>query len=130
MEQTLLALSNELADATDRAGRSVVAVHARPRYSSSGVLWRPGIVVTADHAVRREEEIRVTLPDGRAVAAELAGRDPGTDLAVLKVDAAELETRRKKFQPAPPKYERGYGRLFLDHVTQANLGCDFDFLRK
>jgi L-arabonate dehydrase len=54
---------------------------------------------------------------------------PGRQIE-LKVDAAELDERREKFQPAPPKYERGYGRLFLDHVTQANLGCDFDFLRK
>jgi L-arabonate dehydrase len=48
----------------------------------------------------------------------------------LKVEGAELERRRAKFQAPAPKYERGYGRLFLEHVTQANLGCDFDFLRK
>jgi L-arabonate dehydrase len=48
----------------------------------------------------------------------------------LKVDAAELERRQARFEPPPPKYERGYGKLFLEHVTQANLGCDFDFLRK
>ena len=47
----------------------------------------------------------------------------------LKVPAEEIERRRAAFRPAPPKYERGYGRLFLEHVTQANLGCDFDFLR-
>jgi dihydroxy-acid dehydratase len=46
----------------------------------------------------------------------------------LCVDDAELEQRRKAFVAAPPKYERGYGRLFLEHVTQANRGCDFDFL--
>ena len=54
---------------------------------------------------------------------------PGRQIE-LKVDAAELERRRAKFQMPEPKYERGYGRLFLEHVTQANLGCDFDFLRK
>jgi L-arabonate dehydrase len=46
----------------------------------------------------------------------------------LCVDEAELELRRQAFIPPPPKYERGYGRLFLEHVTQANRGCDFDFL--
>ncbi len=46
----------------------------------------------------------------------------------LCVDEAELEQRRKTFVAPPPKYERGYGRLFLEHVTQANRGCDFDFL--
>jgi dihydroxy-acid dehydratase len=48
----------------------------------------------------------------------------------LNVSEAELARRRAAFQPAPPKYDRGYGKLFLEHVTQANLGCDFDFLRK
>ena len=47
----------------------------------------------------------------------------------LQVAADEIERRLAQFQPAAPHYERGYGRLFLDHVTQANLGCDFDFLR-
>ncbi|HZT33349.1 MAG TPA: IlvD/Edd family dehydratase [Bryobacteraceae bacterium] len=47
----------------------------------------------------------------------------------LRLPDGEIERRLAEFQPAPPKYERGYGRLFLEHVTQANLGCDFDFLR-
>ena len=88
MANELASLSNELAAVVDRAGRSVVAVHARPRFSSSGVFWRPGVIVTAEHTIRREEEITVTLPDGRNVPATLAGTDPGTDIAVLKIDAA------------------------------------------
>lgn len=83
--QTLLSLSNDLASAVERAGRSVVAVHARPRLPSSGVHWRPGIVVTAAHTVRVQEEIRVAWPDGRAAPASLVARDPGTDLAVLRI---------------------------------------------
>jgi S1-C subfamily serine protease len=86
MANELASLSNELAAVVDRAGRSVVAVHARPRFSSSGVFWRPGIVVTAEHTIRREEEITVTLPDGSAAPAALAGSDAGTDIAVLKVE--------------------------------------------
>jgi len=85
----LLSLSNDLAGAVERAGRATVAVNARQRVPSSGVQWRQGIVVTADHTVEREEDITVTLPDGRTVPATLAGRDPGTDLAVLKVQGAE-----------------------------------------
>jgi dihydroxy-acid dehydratase len=46
----------------------------------------------------------------------------------LNISPEEFERRRKAFQPPPPHYDRGYGRLFLDHVTQANRGCDFDFL--
>jgi S1-C subfamily serine protease len=85
MENELAALSNELAGAVEQAGRAVVAVNARPRFASSGVLWRPGIVVTAEHAIRRRDEIGITLPDGRTTSATLAGRDAGTDLAVLKL---------------------------------------------
>jgi S1-C subfamily serine protease len=87
--QTLLALSNDLASAVERAARSVVAVHARPRLPSTGVHWRPGIVVTAEHTVRVEEQIRVAWPDGRTAPASLVGRDPGTDLAVLRIAEAD-----------------------------------------
>ncbi|HKW98975.1 MAG TPA: IlvD/Edd family dehydratase [Bryobacteraceae bacterium] len=48
----------------------------------------------------------------------------------LNVAPEEIARRLREFQPASPHYTRGYGRLFLEHVTQANLGCDFDFLRK
>jgi S1-C subfamily serine protease len=87
--QTLLSLSNDLAAAVERAARAVVTVHARPRLPSTGVLWRPGIVVTAEHTVRVDEEIRVTWSDGRAAPATLLGRDPGTDLAVLRIGESD-----------------------------------------
>jgi S1-C subfamily serine protease len=82
------AISTALADATEKAAAFAVAVHAEPRGSSSGVIWRPGLVVTAEHALRRDEEIHVTLPDDKVVPAKLLGRDPATDMAVLKVDEA------------------------------------------
>jgi S1-C subfamily serine protease len=85
MTNELAALSNDLAAAVERAGKSVVAVHARPRFSSAGVVWHPGVIVTAEHTVRREEEITVTLPDGTDRPASLAGADAGTDIAVLKL---------------------------------------------
>ena len=80
------ALSNDMAAAVERAGRSVVAVHARPHFSSSGVIWRPGVIVTAQHTIRREEEITVSLPDGTNRPATVAGADPGMDLAVLRLE--------------------------------------------
>ena len=79
-------LSNEFAAAAEQAGRSVVAVQARHRMSSSGIQWRKGIVVTADHAIRRDDEIRVLLGPEKALTATVAGRDPSTDLAVLKLE--------------------------------------------
>src|SRR5947209_17749711 len=86
MANELAALSNEIAAAVEAAGKNVVAVHARPRFSSSGVVWRPGVIVTAEHTIRREEEITVTLGDGSTVPATLAGSDAGTDIAVLKLE--------------------------------------------
>jgi S1-C subfamily serine protease len=80
----LVSLSEQLASTVQEAAQSVVAIHARARYNSSGVHWSPGVVVTASHAIRHDEDIRITTPDGSTLSAELAGRDPGTDLAVLR----------------------------------------------
>jgi S1-C subfamily serine protease len=79
--------SQELATAAEQAGTSVVAVKARPRLPSSGIHWRKGVVVTAHHTIRREDDIQVLAPTGKRVAAKLAGRDPGTDLAILKLES-------------------------------------------
>lgn len=88
MSTELIELSNALAQATDRAAASVVAVQTERRGSSSGIVWRSGVIVTSEHSLRRDEEIQVTLPDSRVVSATLAGRDPSTDLAVLKCPEA------------------------------------------
>jgi S1-C subfamily serine protease len=86
MQSSLVSLSNELAKLVEEFQAHVVAVHARAHYPSSGVHWRPGIIVTADHTLGQEEDIQVTLPNGNRVDATLAGRDPGTDIAALKVE--------------------------------------------
>jgi S1-C subfamily serine protease len=87
----LVSLSNRLADLTEAASRHVVRVEGRRRAPSSGVAWSAdGIVVTAHHALERDEEVTVGLPTGETVAAEVAGRDPTTDLAVLRVTAPGL----------------------------------------
>jgi S1-C subfamily serine protease len=85
---TLSAISDQLANAVERASRSIVTVAARPRQSASGVLWQAGgevVIVTADHVVEREDDIAITLPNGRQTRATLIGRDPSTDLAVLRL---------------------------------------------
>jgi S1-C subfamily serine protease len=81
----LTALSNDLAAAVDTVGRSVVAIHARRRIPASGVVWQPGVVIAAHHTIQRDDDITVTLHDGSTVTATLAGRDPSTDLAVLRL---------------------------------------------
>lgn len=88
MSEEWMAISNALAEATEKAAAHAVAVHAEPRGSSSGVIWRRGLIITAEHALRRDEEIQVTLPDGRVAEAKLQGRDPSTDVALLKCEAA------------------------------------------
>jgi serine protease Do len=98
MSSQLIELSDALAEATDRAATNTVAVHTEARGSSSGVIWRAGVIVTSEHALRRDDEIHVTLADGRVVPAILAGRDPSTDLAVLK--CAEAATPVTEFGDA------------------------------
>lgn len=121
MANELAALSSEIAAAVEVAGRNVVAVHARPRFSSSGVFWRPGVIVTAEHTIRREEEITVTLPDGKNAAATLAGTDPGTDLAVLKVDGSTQGPGRTTTAPKPGALALTIGRS-EDSGVNATLG--------
>ncbi len=86
----LLALSNNLAEIVEQTGRSVVAVNARRRRSSSAVYWRSGILVTAEHTINREDDISIILPDNQTTRATLVGRDPGTDLAVLRLNDPNL----------------------------------------
>ena len=122
MANELIALSSELADVVGKAGKSVAAVDARPRYGSSGVFWRPGIVVTAEHTVRREDEIELTLPDGSKTPASVAGSDPGTDLAVLKVEGYKGEVPAiAAGDPAPGNLALAIGRS-PDSGVNASMG--------
>ena len=99
MQSALASLSNDLAKLVEEFQADVVAVHARPHYPSSGVQWRPGIIVTADHTLRQEEDIQVTLPSGKRASATLAGRDAGTDIALLKVEGLALPAHQGEAEP-------------------------------
>ena len=81
-----------------------VVLHVAPESAIGGPLA----------LVRDGDEIELDVPERRLQ---------------LRVSDDELAKRRAAFTPRAPKFERGYGRLFLDHVLQANEGCDFDFLR-
>lgn len=83
---TAMDLSNALAGAVDRAAGWVFSVHGRHRLPSTGVQWRPGLIVTAHHTVEPDREVSVTAPDGRTLSARVAGRDPGLDIAVLRAE--------------------------------------------
>ena len=84
---TVTDLSNALAGAVEQASKSVFAVHGRPRLPSTGVLWRAGLIVTANHTVEADREVTLTRPDGLTLSAQVAGRDPGLDIAVLRAEA-------------------------------------------
>ncbi len=97
----LVQLSDGLADAVARAGESTVRVSARRRFPASGIAWSADIVVTADHVIEDEDNIRIGLPNGNETTATLAGRDPGTDLAVLRVAGGGL-TPIERADPVRP----------------------------
>lgn len=91
-EATVLAeLSDQLAAAVERAARSTVLVSARRRIPASGIVWDATTVLTADHVIEQEEAISILLPDGSSHDATVVGRDPGSDLAILRVGAGTLE---------------------------------------
>jgi S1-C subfamily serine protease len=91
-ESTVLAeLSGQLAAAVERAAKSTLLVAARRRYPASGIAWSAdGLVLTTDHVIESDEGIRVVTPDGVEHAATVTGRDPGSDLALLRVEGATL----------------------------------------
>ena len=84
MAVMLTDLSNSMADAVAAAAPSVVQVHGRRR-PASGLVYADATVVTTMRAVGREDGLRVRTHDGDTLEATLAGWDPTTSLAVLKV---------------------------------------------
>jgi S1-C subfamily serine protease len=89
MAGVLTNLSDALANTVVQASPGVVRVEGRPRLGSSGIVWSSdGVIVTAYHALQKEDELKVGLPNGQAVSATLIGQDASTDLAVLRVQSA------------------------------------------
>src|SRR5258707_8332813 len=80
---SLVAFSDAAAQLVERTASSVVAVHGGGRWPSKGIHWGSGVIVPAEESLERDEDIKVTLPGGRVVAASPAGRDSSTDVAVL-----------------------------------------------
>jgi S1-C subfamily serine protease len=88
----LSSVSNQLADAVQAAGAWIVRVQARRGPPASGIAVAADLVLTADHVVdpSREDSIRIGLPDGSEVGASVVGRDPATDVAILKIASGTL----------------------------------------
>jgi S1-C subfamily serine protease len=91
MANELQAYSDQMAAAVEKAGRSTVSVDARNHVPGSGIIWSAdGEILTADHIVQRDENITITLPDGSTQPATVVGRDPSSDLVLLKVATTGL----------------------------------------
>jgi len=102
MGASFMELSEELAAAVESAAPGVVRVEGRRRSASSGVAWsQDGVVVASHHAVDAEEGVPIGLHDGRTASARVVGRDPGTDLAVLRAEATGLAVPRWDEARAP-----------------------------
>jgi S1-C subfamily serine protease len=110
MGTTILELSKELAGVVEATSGSVVRVRGRARAASNGVVWdAEGVIATAHHALERDEEIEVLLPDGKTVLGSVVGRDPSTDLAAVRVAASGL---------VPPSWG-GVDELKVGHLVLA-----------
>ena len=90
----LTAFSDSLVQAVAKAGESTVLVNGRRRFPASGIVYAADLILTADHVVERDEDISVTLADGTNVNASIAGRDPGSDLVLLRLDKIKTTDRK------------------------------------
>ena len=118
----LTALSEAMAEAVTKAGAATVMVNARRRFPASGIAYAADLILTADHVVERDDDISVVLPDGTQLKATVAGRDPGSDLAVLRLERSAASVA----EPAPQDPRVGQLALSLGRPTeegiQASLG--------
>jgi S1-C subfamily serine protease len=106
MANPLTDFSNGLTAAVEKGGSSTILVDARKRYPASGIAYADDLVLTADHVVTREDNIKVLLPDGKSLSATIAGRDPGSDLALLRL-------AEKALSPAKTSHSVKVGQLVL-----------------
>ncbi len=99
-QNVLVELSDALASAAELSGKATVTVDARRRFPASGIVYAADKILTADHIIEREEDIWVVLPDGSRLSAKLAGRDPGSDLALLKLEGSAAPSAEPAKNPA------------------------------
>jgi S1-C subfamily serine protease len=122
MSSVLASLSEALAAAVNNAGPAVVRVDARRRVPASGIVWSTdGVIATANHVVRHEDNIAVGLAGGQAARAVLVGRDPSTDVAVLRVQETDMPVADR----AADGYQVGHLALAFGRpgrTVQATLG--------
>lgn len=97
---SLSALSGQLVEAVAKAGKSTVLVNGRRRMPASGIAYGADLILTADHVVERDEDLSVLLVDGSSASVTVAGRDPGNDLALLRLEKEGVVPAEKAEQEA------------------------------
>jgi len=121
-ESNLLAdFSSQMVKAVEKAGESTILVNGRRRIPASGIAYAPDLILTADHVVERDEDVSVMLADGNTVAATVAGRDPGNDLALLRLEKASIKPAEKTSREA----RIGEIVLALGRPSEAGIEASF-----
>jgi S1-C subfamily serine protease len=103
-------LSNDASSLAERVAPRIVAVRGADARSSSGFVWRTGLVVTAEEALEGEDEADVLLEGGKTQKAALLGRDPSTDVALLKLETGEFGEWPAAAQVKPASFALIAGR--------------------
>ena len=116
----LKSLSDQFAAVIATAAPRLVAVHGADGGALSGIIWSTGLVVTAHEALEGEDDVKVTLPDGSTVPAHIAGRDPTTDVALLKLETPTLADWARAPTPAVGSIALAAGRG--EHSPLARFG--------
>ncbi len=116
-------LSDGLTAAVETAAASTLLVDARRRFPASGIAYAADLVLTADHVVTREEDIRIGLPDGKSLSATIAGRDPGSDLALLRLNEKALTPAKTAKDP-----KVGQIVLALGRPSEAGMQASFGII--
>ncbi len=117
------ALSDGLADAVGKASPAVVRVNGRRRRSGSGVVYAPEMVLTASHVLEREEDLSVEAHGGETLPARFVGRDPSSDLAVLRVEGLGVEAATlAEGEPRVGQIALAVGRSWRGEGPRASLG--------
>ncbi len=117
-------ISDTFVQAINQGGLITVQVNARRRIPASGILYQPNLVVTANHVVERDEDLSVLLADGNSANASLAGRDPGRDIALLRLSQAGAT-------PAPAAagpFQVGQPVLALARPEEGGLEASFGII--
>jgi S1-C subfamily serine protease len=118
-------MSRALADIVEKVGASVVRVDDGSRLTATGIVWasEAGVILTTSHGVERDEDLSVVAGNGTRYAATLAGRDPDSDLAVLRIDGGAWAAAPLPAAERAPGDAARVGNLVLALARPGAAGC-------